>query len=922
MLTVMKRFSVLSFLGGYAAALLALALIAAPVFAGSAVTPEDLRCEYISAPIGVDVAQPRLSWRLAGDGAQSAYRVKVALEDNFTDASIVWDSGWVESADSAQIVYSGKPLDSDTDYFWSVQVKDAAGEVSDAVCSTWTSGLAQEDWTAQWIWDGHAFAATPEDGNNPPDPFFRKSFDLKSAPNRAIFFLASFGYHELYVNGQKVSENVLAPNVSDLGHRVCYVAYDIKDYLRAGKNTVAVWLGSGWSIYANYRRDDRPNAPAFMAQCDIRTDEGSYLLVSDDSWKSAPSEIQLLGVWFFGQYGGEFIDTNKAVPDWNRTEFDDSAWSGVETFTPSVAVSGQFGEQNRCQEWFHAVGIEEKQPGVWRVDMGQNFAGWMKIHFKGKPGSKIEMQFSESPLSDMTFNLRSWCVLDANGEAVFENRFNYSSARWITVTGLKEKPALEDFTGCTVRTGYERASSFECDDDLANWIYNTVLKTYENLSLGGYVVDCPQRERLGYGGDAHATCETGMFNYKLGYFYFNWMQSWRDVQGWNPAWLKEEPLPMPGMEAAAAAGTLPNTAPTYEGGGGPAWGGIVVTLPWFFYQHYGDTRILEENFPMIEKWLAFLNAYVKDGLLYRYGTEWYFLGDWLWPGAPGGPNSDTEDTLCLNNIYRVFNLRTAAKIARTIGREDRAEEWEAIAEAGRKAVNAKYFHPEDNSYFDGRMSIQAAALLAELPDAETRPAVMKRLEEEILINQKGHIGAGITGGAILFRLLRQEGRDDLIWSMLNQTEYPGYGFMRANDATTIWEAWELNRPGHSLLHSSYLYPGAWYIDSALGIRTNPEEPGFRSIRIHPPKFDALSWQWAKGHFDAPTGRVAVDWKKSGGDTLTLAVTLPANTGGEVYVPSAGKDKTEAPQGAVWLRDEDGYSVFSVGPGSFTFVGRQ
>ena len=158
--------------------------------------------------------------------------------------------------------------------------------------------------------------------------------------------------------------------------------------------------------------------------------------------------------------------------------------------------------------------------------------------------------------------------------------------------------------------------------------------------------------------------------------------------------------------------------------------------------------------------------------------------------------------------------------------------------------------------------------------------------------------------------------------MLNQTEYPGYGFMRANDATTIWEAWELNRPGYTQLHSSYLFPGAWYIDSALGIRTNPDQPGFRSIRIHPPKFDALSWQWAKGHFDAPTGRVAVDWKKSGGDTLTLAVILPANTGGEVWVPGAGKDKTESPQGAVWLRDEEGYSVFSVGPGSFTFVGRQ
>ncbi|MBQ1454434.1 MAG: hypothetical protein IIZ25_01120, partial [Thermoguttaceae bacterium] len=129
----------------FAAAFLTLAVSIASVRAGSVITPEDLRCEYITAPVGVDVAQPRLSWRLAGDGAQSAYRVRVALAEDFPDASVVWDSGWVEAADSAQIVYSGKPLVSDTDYFWSVQVRDAAGEVSDAVCSTWTSGLARED---------------------------------------------------------------------------------------------------------------------------------------------------------------------------------------------------------------------------------------------------------------------------------------------------------------------------------------------------------------------------------------------------------------------------------------------------------------------------------------------------------------------------------------------------------------------------------------------------------------------------------------------------------------------------------------------------------------------------------------------------------------------------------------------------------
>ena len=897
----------------------------------SPIRPGRLTCEYLTDPLGIDVRVPRLGWELITDGAtpfdcrQSAYRIRVAPSEKelLSGENLLWDSDWIESSLCSQIEYAGIPLQPDRKYYWNVQLRDNNGAESLPCHSAhWTTGLWEPvQWSAKWIGGAEVFTFAENGANNPADPWFRKKFTLTDSPKSAFLHIASVGYHELYVNGRRISDTVLTPNVSDFKHRARSATYDISDALSKGDNLISVWLGAGWSVYSFYDSPDRPKTPIFMAQADIKMkNEETFRLVTDETWKTAPSGNRLLGTWTFGHFGGEMQDGGMERSIWNRFGFNDSTWQPATVYTPNLTVSSQMSEPNRITESISAVSVEEAEPGVWRVDMGRNFAGWTEIQVKGTPGDVVEFQFSESPHAAMTFNIYSRYLIGPSGQGVFKNRFNYSSGRWITVKGLKERPSPERFRGYLVRTAYDRVASFECSDDLQNWIYNTVLWTFETLSVGGYVVDCPQRERAGYGGDAHATIETGMSNYNLGAFYTKWMQDWRDAQGWSPAWLEDKTNLVPGHEADAAAGTFPNSAPTYFGGGGPAWGGIVITLPWAMYLQYGDRRVLEDNFDTMKRWLAFLDAYTHDGLLCRYGDVWSFLGDWLWPGAPDGPNSDTDDTLCLNCIYRVYNLRTAEKIARVLGRKAEADAWQKLGDEGRDAVHAKYFHPEDNSYFDGRMSILSAALLAEIPPAELREGVMRRLEEEILTRQKGHIGSGITGGSMLFKLLRQEGRDDLIWSMVSQTEYPGWGFMRANGATTLWEAWELDRPGHSLLHSSYLYPGAWYIDSVLGIRPSAEVPGFRKIVIHPPKASDTPLEWAKGHFVAPTGKVTVHWQKRENDGLfQLKVTLPPNTTNEVFVPSAGRDSVQyAPPRAVWLRDEPGYSVYEVPSGAFEF----
>ncbi|SFB80679.1 alpha-L-rhamnosidase [Parapedobacter composti] len=864
----------------------------------SSVYPKHLRCEYLINPRGLDIMKPRFSWKLEATNnrgfgqRQTAYRVLVASVDKLLaqEQGDMWDSGWVASDNMQHIEYSGRDLQSDRTYYWQVQVKDESStESAWSETATWSTGLFMpSEWQAKWIGSHEVYNPSVSD-NNISDPWFRKLIELPEKPGKATLFVASVGYHELYVNGKRIGDQVLTPAVTDHTKRARYVAYDIAPELRKGTNVIALWLGTSWSIFPAYiLQDGRPLTPLVTAQVAVYKEQSPKngavpmaTICTDASWKTHPSPNRLLGKWDFGKMGGEIWDDRNTVPDWNDLTCDETSWKAATVYAIKLQLSAQPVEANRLFGEIRPVSIEARPDGSYRVDMGVNFAGWMEMAVNGNEGDTIRFQYSEREHDDMTFNLYSAYVIGPGRKGVFRNRFNYSSGRWITIQGLKEKPRVDDIRGWLVRTDYSDASRFECSDTLQNWIYDRVLWTFENLSLGGYIVDCPQRERMGYGGDAHATSETGMFNYQLGAFYTKWMQDWRDVQGTES--MVGNMLDTSYARKAVGSGrllqngVLPHTAPTYWGGGGPAWGGIVVTLPWFMYEHYGDRRVLADNFELISGWLDFLNSHTQGDLLQRFGGQWDFLGDWLWPDATAeGMNNDKPETLCLNNAYYVFNMRTAAKIARLLGKKNEANRWEKQAEASAAAIHTHFFNAADNSYADGSMANLAAALLAEIPPAPIRDGVMQRLEREIREVRSGHIHAGITGGALLFKLLRNEGRDDLIYAMMSKETYPSWGYMKANGATTIWEMWEKDLPGHSLLHSSYLYPGAWYIDGLAGIRRHPDYPGFRRFIIRPPAQNATDVVWTTANFDSPSGLIKLRWSRMSG-RLQLDITVPPNT---------------------------------------------
>ena len=733
-----------------------------------------------------------------------------------------------------------------------------------------------------------------------PAPWLRRAFEVREGWSRAMAYVASLGYHELYLNGQRVSEQVLSPAVSDLSQRVRYVTYDLGALLRPGRNTAALWLGGGWSHLPVFGHTD---GPLVRAQIEVEHPAGAGMrLVTDATWRVHPSHRTLVGAWRFGDFGGERVDAREEVADWNQADFDDAAWEAASTHELEVEVSAEKLEPDLRHETWAAVAVAERGPGAYRLDMGRNFTGWLELALVGEPGATAHIAVSEREDRECHENQRSEYVFGPRGRGVFRNRFNYSCGRWVTVRGVTAPPDPAACRATLVRSAFRRTGRFTCSSELLNRIYDTVLWTYESLCLGGFVVDCSHRERRGYGGDAHATMETALANYDQGAFHTKWLEDWRDVQGPD--------------------GNIPHTAPTYRGGGGPAWSGVCIALPWEVYLAYGDTRVLADNYRMMQRWLAFLGTMSEDGLLRRFGhASWGFLGDWVPPGRGQGENErvDERTTLFFNNCYRYASVKRMAEIARVLGKPDDAARYRDEAEELRRAVHAAFFDPETATYGNGEQPYLALALLTDLVPPEQRAAVVARLEHAIVGEKSGHVDSGIHGTYFLLKYLTEAGRGDLVHRMVSQTDYPSFGHMLAEGATTIWEQWD---GLHSQCHSSFLSIGAWFLRGLAGLRPDPAHPGFARFHVRPGVVGELTF--VRASYDSIHGPITVSWRLGGG-RLTLDLAVPPNTTALVHLPAddpaavlEGPGPAADAAGVRFLHHAAGEATFEVLSGVYSF----
>ncbi|WP_052881543.1 family 78 glycoside hydrolase catalytic domain [Kiritimatiella glycovorans] len=490
--------------------------------------PAALRCEHLENPLGIDVTRPRFIWELQSrqrGQKQTAFRVLVASspEKLASNEADLWDSGRVESSRSILVPYAGETLGPDTDCHWKVKVWGKKGEPSEwSEPARFSIGLlGEEDWQGEWI-------EFPAGDPKLSCPQYRKTFSLDRPASRAFVYVASLGTHELYINGEKADDRVLAPAHSFLARRVLYVAYDVADLLQRGENVIAVWHGPGFAPYDGA-------TPAIRVQANIVADDGSKVSVATDaSWKCAESGHR---IYYRDErprarrYGGEEIDARKLSPDWNTAGFDDSAWVSALPTSRDVVVSAQNAQPDRIIRAFSPVSITGAGEKSYKVDFGTNFTGFIELrNLRGEPGQEILIQSSDDLVRGEKHNQASRYIC-GESPGTFRHRFNWTAGRSVQITGFDYEPQPGDVRGHAVGTDLERIGRFECSNDLFNRMYEKDLWTFRANTLAGMTMDCPHRERRGYGEVAWSTARgIGLPNYRAGDFYARRVRDWCDAQ--------------------------------------------------------------------------------------------------------------------------------------------------------------------------------------------------------------------------------------------------------------------------------------------------------------------------------------------------------------------------------------------------------
>ena len=989
----------------FAACLMTTTALLACIPAACAVELTSPRCEYLSEPLGIDVANPRLSWVLEdgdpkpeGRGRkQTAYQILVASTPALlaNGQGDLWDSGKVASDQSAQIAYAGKPLASRQQCFWKVAVwtdrPAASAKPGWSKPAMWEMGLLKaDDWQAQWIEGAGYVDTTPlpaapaaltivkavygsedakkdvtalvagmvknqrlavkvdntalggdpsfgkpkklfveyELGGKPlkmaadegsmlaiPDDaraagadrlhYLRKTFKLGKPVAKARLFATALGLYQLDLNARRVGDIVFAPEWTDYRKRIRYQAYDVTALLKPGENVVAGLVGQGWYSghiglggYKHYGK-----TPALFAQLEVTyTDGTTEQIVTDGSWKATASPI--LSSDFMK---GETYDARLEVNGWNEPGGDERSWqpATVREETPRPLES-QVTEPVRKICEIAAKTLTEPKPGCWTFDLGQNMVGYVRLKVTAPAGTQLTLRHAEMLNPDGTMytkNLRSATSIDTylckgGGVEVFQPHFTFHGFRYVELTGLPEKPALDAITGIVLASDTPRTGEFACSDPRINQLYSNICWGQRGNYLS-VPTDCPQRdERLGWMGDAQVFVRTATYNSDVAAFFTKWLVDVDDAQ---------------------RDGAFTDVSPgTGCGAGTPAWGDAGVICPWTIYQVYGDTRLLAAHYPAMVRWIEWCRAHSNN--LIRDKDRGGDYGDWLSIGA------DTPKDL-IGTAYFAYSSQLVAQAASALGKAEDAAKYEQLFQDIKAAFNKKYVAADGRIHGNTQCCYVMALKFGLLPDEQRAKAVDYLVED--ITAKKDHLSTGFVGVSYLLPVLTQAGRLDTVFKLFQQDTFPSWLFSVKHGATTIWERWDgwtpekgFQSPGmNSFNHYSLGSCGEWMFSSLAGIDT--DGPGFKKLLIRPTPGHGITW--VKASYHSIHGRIATSWKVAG-DSFSLDVTLPPNTTATICIPAkdaasvmeSGQPAATA-AGLKFLRLDHGTAVYQAGAGSYAFT---
>lgn len=886
----------------------------------------NLSCEYRTNPLGIDVLKPRLSWQMQSSRRgtyQTAYQIlaassTAALNDS---TAILWDSGFIESDQSIHVPYLGPTLVSEQRVFWKVNVWDETGSKIESPSAWWEMGLLdRSDWEAQWI--GAPFWGGPRTSS--PAPYLRNEFIIQKQFVSARLYATAIGLYECHLNGVRVGEALLTPGWTDYSRRIQYQTYDVTELLQSGTNAFGAILGDGWGVghIAWLGRQHYADRPMFLAQIVITNSDGSQeIITTNNDWKVTQGAVLESDMLM-----GESYDARRELNNWSHPGYNDDSWWPVEIFADNNALRmATNGPAIKYQELLQPLNIH-KIPALkprWVFDMGQNMVGWVRLSICGEKGTTITIRYAEALNPDGTLytaNLRTArstdnYTLKGGEEEIWEPRFTFHGFRYVELQGFQGIPTKKTICGVVIHSEMPPIGTFECSDPLINQLQHNIVWGQK----GNFVdvpSDCPQRdERFGWTGDAQVFIRTAAFNLDVAGFFTKWAHDMTDAQYPNGAF----------------SSVAPNIISWTIGEGGPAWADAGVICPWMIYQSYGDNRILEENYPSMQRFIEFLSQTSRNGIrCYAEYTGWLGNGDWLALDGSDGREGGTSKELIATAFF-AYSTRLLAKIARILKKETDALCYNILADDVRNAFIKRYVH-DDGTIIGGTQTSYVLALEFDLLPPKLRGLAAAELVRNIT-ERANHLSTGFVGTPYINWVLSKTGHLDTAYKLLLQTTLPSWLYSVTQGATTIWERWDgwthdkgfQDPKMNSFNHYAYGSIGAWMYAVIGGIDFDPHHPGYKHIVMHPQPGGGLSY--ATTELQSMYGTIRSAWTLEN-NQFDWHIIVPPNSHATIYVPAKdivhvleSEQPVENVHGVTFLRLDNRFAVFYLVPGIYNFSSR-
>jgi alpha-L-rhamnosidase len=892
---------------------------------------DHLKCENTFNPLGVDRANPRLSWELKSrqrNVLQTAYRLLVADDSLLLKKGIgnIWDSKKNNSPASIQVPFGGKTLQSVKKYFWRVMVWDNKGNTSGwSKIAMWQMGLLNKsDWhNAEWIaydevidslWivpHVHLNGKRSWGARRNVLPLMRKEFSARKKIKTATAFICGLGQFEMHINGKKIGDHFLDPGWTNYSKHAQYVTFDITKNVRQGVNAIGVMLGNGFYYIPGQRYRKMTGAyghPKMIMRMIIEYMDGSFEdIISDHSWQTISSPVIFSSI-----FGGEDYDANLEQEGWDRPGLmnHEKTWRNVIITTGPEKLESQLQQPVKIAERFPVKTKKQVSANSWVYDLGQNFSGIPSIVAGGRKGDTIKIFCAELVNADGTANQKATgspsyftYILKGFGDEKWQPRFSYTGFRYMQVycipkDSVNKPPVVTNIEGLHIRNAADKIGSFVSSNDLFNKT-NILIDWAVKSNMVSVFTDCPHREKLGWLEQTHLMGTSIQYNY--------------DIAGMNRKVIRDM------MNAQYADGKVPEIAPEFTAftppfDESPEWGSAAIILPWYNYKWYGDKQTLVEAYDMMKNYLMYLKGKTKGNLLTHGLGDWFDIG----PQKSGFSQMTKMGVTATATFY--YDLSIMTEVAKLLNETSDEVLYRQMAREVKQSFNETFFDKQQLRYDSASQTANAMALYMDLAEPSYRNAVVDALIKDIS-GRNNSLTAGDIGYRYVLRALENAGSSDVIFDMNSRDDVPGYGFQLKHGATALTESWQ----AYESVSNNHLMLGhlmEWFYSGLAGIRQAENSVAFKNIEISPqPVGDVTS---AKASYRSAYGMIVSDWsirtpsEKQGGDKFELNVEIPANTTAIIFIPVRPTQSVTMNGAIIKTNYVDGRAVIKTGSGKYSF----